>query len=121
MISIASFYDELFYESGNKPAVKIMIKTHLAKEIRILFRKDQEMKKHTAPYPIVVQTLEGSINFGVEGEIHLLKKGMMISLPAHIPHNLIALEDSMIRLSLNLQDNDSRLKELMTINETLKS
>jgi quercetin dioxygenase-like cupin family protein len=109
MIETASFYDELHYEAGNKPAVKVMIKNDLAKEIRILFRNNQEMKEHKAPYPIIVQVLEGSIDFGIEGKRHILNKGMMIQLSANIPHNLLALEESMVRLSLNLQDSAARV------------
>lgn len=69
-----------------------MIKTDLVKEIRILFRKGQEMKEHKAPYPIVVQILEGSIDFGTDGQRYILNKGMMIVLPANQVHDLIALE-----------------------------
>ncbi|WP_316934142.1 cupin domain-containing protein [Chryseobacterium luteum] len=62
MVHTASFYEQLHYEEGGKPAVKVMVKTDLAKEIRILFRKGQEMKEHKAPYPIVVQILEALIS-----------------------------------------------------------
>lgn len=110
MVHTASFYEDLHYEEGNKPAVKVMIKTDLAKEIRILFRKGQEMKEHKAPYPIIVQVLEGIIDFGTDGQRYLLNKGMMIVLPAHQIHDLIAQEESMVRLSLNLQDHTSRVE-----------
>lgn len=110
MVYTASFYEELHYEDGHKPAIKIMIKTDLAKEIRILFRKGQEMKEHKAPYPIVVQILEGSIDFGTDGQRYPLKKGMMIALPANQIHDLRAMEESMVRLSLNLQDQTSRVE-----------
>jgi quercetin dioxygenase-like cupin family protein len=112
MIETASFYDELHYEEGNKPAVKVMLKNDLAKEIRILFRAHQEMKEHKAPYPIIVQVLEGSIDFGTEGKRYILKKGMMIQLSANIPHDLLALEESMVRLSLSLLDHTSRVENI---------
>ncbi|SHM73418.1 AraC-like ligand binding domain-containing protein [Chryseobacterium carnipullorum] len=103
MTDTASFYEDLRYEDGKKPAVKTMIKNDFAKEIRILFRDTQEMKAHTAPFPIIVHVMEGLIDFGVDGKRHLLKKGMIIQLPAHVPHDLIALQESMVRLSLLLQ------------------
>ncbi|UZT99329.1 cupin domain-containing protein [Chryseobacterium fluminis] len=112
MVETVSFYDDLHYEDGHKPAVKVMLKNDLAKEIRILFRKGQEMKEHKAPYPIIVQVLEGLIDFGVEEKRYLLKKGMMIQLSADIPHDLVALEESMVRLSLNLQDHPSRVENI---------
>lgn len=112
MIETASFYDELHYEDGNKPAVKAMIKNDLAKEIRILFRKNQEMKEHKAPYPIIVQVLEGAVDFGVEGQRYILKKGMMIQLSENIPHDLLAMEESMVRLSLHVKDQTSRVENI---------
>lgn len=112
MVHTASFFEELHYEDGHKPAIKVMIKTDLAKEIRILFRKAQEMKEHKAPYPIVVQILEGSIDFGTDGQRYVLNKGMMIVLPANQVHDLIALEESMVRLSLNLLDQTSRVEKV---------
>ncbi|MBV7530670.1 cupin domain-containing protein [Chitinophaga sp. sic0106] len=112
MIELASFYDNLHYEDGEKPAVKTMIKSPLAKEIRLLFRDGQVMHAHKAPHPIVVQVMEGAIDFGVEGERYVLKKGMMIVLDSNVPHDLIALEESMVRLSLNLQDQDSRVHQV---------
>lgn len=102
MTDTASFYEDLHYEDGKKPAVKTMIKNDVAKEIRILFRDKQEMKEHAAPFPIIVHIMEGLIDFGVNGKRHLLKKGMMIQLPARVPHNLIALQESMVRLSVLL-------------------
>ncbi len=109
---IISFYDDLQYEEQTKPAIKVMVKTPYAKEIRIVFRKGQEMKEHKAPFPIIVQVLEGAIDFGVEKERILLKRGMMLSLEGHIPHDLIAEEDSIVRLSLNLQDTTQRVESV---------
>lgn len=107
-----SFYDDLQYEEQTKPAIKVMVKTPFAKEIRIVFRKGQEMKEHKAPFPIVVQVLEGIIDFGVENERLLLKRGMMITLEGNIAHDLIAREDSIVRLSLNMQDTTQRVESV---------
>lgn len=112
MAQIASFYDDLQYEEQNKPAIKVMIKTSTAKEIRLTFRKGQEMKEHKAPFPIIIQVLEGSIDFGAENERTLLNRGMMVVLDSHVPHDLIALEDSIVRLSLNLQDTIQRVENV---------
>lgn len=108
-----SFYDDLQYEEQKtKPAIKVMLKTPFAKEIRIAFRKGQEMKEHKAPFPIIVQVLEGTIDFGVENERFLLKRGMMIALEGDIAHDLIAKEDSIVRLSLNMQDTIQRVESV---------
>ncbi|KGO10466.1 cupin domain-containing protein [Elizabethkingia bruuniana] len=83
------------------PIVNVLINTPNHKEIRIVFRKGQEMKEHKTPYPIVVSVIEGSIDFGVSTERFILKNGMMIALEANILHNLKAQQDSIVRLSLN--------------------
>lgn len=95
-----------------RPAVKVLIDTGYGKEIRILFKKDQFMKEHTAPFPIVVEIFEGRIDFGVEGEIQHLKAGDLIFLEASVPHDLLALEDSIVRLSLQQGDSAKRVKEV---------
>lgn len=112
MRQLVSFYDDLQSGEYTKPAIKVMVKTPYAKEIRLVFRKGQEMKEHRAPYPIIVQVLEGTIDFGVEQERILLKRGMMIALEGHVPHDLIAEEDSIVRLSLNLQDTTQRVESI---------
>ena len=112
MRQLVSFYEDLHYEEQTKPAIKVMIKTPDAKEIRLVFRKGQEMKEHQAPYPIIVHVLEGTIDFGVKQERILLKKGMMIALERNVLHDLIAQEDSIVRLSLNLQDTTRRVESI---------
>ena len=112
MKQVVSFYEDLQYEEQNKPAIRVMVKTDTAKEIRLLFRKGQEMKEHKAPFPIIIQVLEGEIDFGAENERTLLKKGMMIVLDSHIPHDLVAEQDSIVRLSLNLQDTAERVASI---------
>lgn len=110
-MEIASIYDNIEYGDKN-PAIKILIDCPHTKEIRITFRKGQVMKEHKAGYPIVVAVIEGCINFGIGQERQILKKGMMISLSANIPHDLIAENDSIVRLSLNKSDNIERIKNI---------
>lgn len=91
----------------------MLIETSFSKEIRILFKKGQLMKKHKAPFPIVVHVLSGAINFGVNGELNLLEEGAIISLEANIPHDLTAKEDSVVRLTLSIKDNQERVENVV--------
>lgn len=111
MSIIASLVDSLEYKE-DKPTIKLLLDTEFTKEIRIAFRKDQVMKKHTAPLPIVVEIFEGSIDFGVEGEVLKLKKGDLITLEAKIPHDLKATEDSIVRLTLCKNDQLNRVEKV---------
>jgi len=108
----ASLIENLVYKEG-KPAVTVLLKTANTKEIRIVMKKGQVMKEHKAPFPIVVEIFEGAINFGVKGEKQLLKKGNLIALEANIPHDLICIEDSIIRLSVSIADSAQRVQNLV--------
>ena len=100
----ASLANDLNY-NDTKPNISVLIETENSKELRILMKKGQSMKEHQTPFPIVVEIFEGNISFGVNGEKHNFKKGDMLSLEASIPHDLEALSDSIIRLSLSKKDN----------------
>jgi len=71
------------------------------------------MKEHQAPFPIVVHLLEGSVDFGVEGKVSRLNKGDILTLAGKVPHDLLALEDSIIRLTISSLDSAARVKEVV--------
>ena len=93
--------------------IKVLLETSFSKEIRILFKKGQMMKEHKAPFPIIVHILEGEIAFGVEGNVHDLKKGAMLTLEGNVPHDLTAKADSIVRLTLSKQDTADRVKDVV--------
>ncbi len=105
----ASILKELRYNS-EKPAVQVLLDTDNSKEIRIAMKKGQVMKEHQTPYPIVVEIFDGSVNFGVNGETILAKRGDLLSLEGNVPHNLVAEEDSIVRLTLSKADNAERVQ-----------
>lgn len=110
-MEIASVLTDIKY-GETTPAVSVLINTAFTKEVRIVFKEGQEMKEHKAPYPIVVSVVEGLIDFGVEAERFILEKGMLITLEANILHDLKALQNSIVRLSLSKSDNVDRPKEV---------
>jgi len=70
-----------------KIVTKVLLETFFSEEIRILLKQGQMMKEHKAPFPIIVHIIDGQIDFSVQGSIHALKKGDIITLPANIPHD----------------------------------
>lgn len=94
----------------DKPAVELLLESDFSKEIRIVMTKGQVMKDHKAPFAIVVELFEGNIDFGVEGTIHQLTKGDILSLKANVVHNLLATQDSIVRLTLYKGDGVLRVE-----------
>lgn len=110
-MEITSICRELVF-SQEKPAIKVLLETEFTKEIRILLQKDQEMKEHKTPFPIVIELFEGEIIFGAEGENYQVKKGDILTLSGGIPHYLKAVQDSIIRLTLSKFDSSERVKKV---------
>lgn len=97
-------------EHGDKkPSIQKLMETPFSKEIRIVFKEGQVMKEHTAPAPIVVEIFEGSIDFGVNGNVLQLTKGDLITLDAKVAHDLKATSDAIVRLTLSKSDSASRV------------
>lgn len=110
-MNIALFNENLHYKEDSIDS-KVILESSFSKEIRILLKSGQQMKEHKAPFPIIVHLLEGKINFGMSGEVHLLEKGAIITLEGNIPHDLTALKDSTVRLTLSKQDDAARVEKI---------
>ena len=110
---IASLIKDLVY-NDKKPSISILIETEVSKEIRIVFKEGQQMREHKTPFPIVVEVFKGAIDFGVNGEKQHLVVGSLIALDGNIPHDLTALKDSIVRLSLSKKDDLERVKNIKT-------
>jgi len=108
-MKLASLITDIQY-NDTRPTIHVLMESDAGKEIRIAFREGQVMKEHKTPFPIVVEIFEGAIDFGVNDEIHHLKKGDLIGLEGGVPHDLKALETSTVRLSLNKGDSAKRVE-----------
>jgi len=109
----ASLTDNLSY-GNQKPIIQVLLESDSAKEIRIVFKKDQHMKRHQTSFPIVVEVFEGHIDFGVnDKEVVEMKRGDLIALKANVPHDLKARADSIVRLSLVKADSVERVKQVL--------
>lgn len=111
-INIASFNDELEFDE-NRIKTKVLLETSFSKEIRILLKKGQIMKEHKTPFPILIHVLEGEIELGINRTIHLLKSGAIIALEGNVPHDLNAKENSIVRLTLSIQDKVERVNDVI--------
>ena len=110
-MKVASFLEDVKF-NDNKPAVSLLLDTDFSKEIRIVFKKGQIMEDHQAPFAIIVQVLKGCIDFGVNNENNKLNEGDVISLKPQIVHNLTAVEESVVRLTLSKLDTLKRVESV---------
>lgn len=107
-----SFNDDIVFNE-DRVTTKVIIETSFSKEIRILLKSGQVMKEHKAPYPILIHILRGSIALGIEGEINTMGEGDIIGLNGGVPHDLRAIEDSILRLTLSKEDKLERVKSVV--------
>lgn len=99
--------------TNDKIQTKVILETPFSKEIRILLAKEQFMKEHKAPFPIIIHILEGSIDLGIAEKVQQMKAGDIIALSANIPHNLRANENAIIRLTLSKLDKVERVEKVI--------
>ncbi len=110
----ASFYKELTF-SDESVVIKPMLDSDFGKEIRIAFKEGQIMKEHKTKFPITVMTMRGSIEFDIGEETVILNEGDVIALEGNIMHELKALEESVVRLSLHKSDTIARVKGVLKL------
>jgi quercetin dioxygenase-like cupin family protein len=98
--------------NDERVAISVLFETESTKEIRILFKAGQTMKKHQTAFPITVEMVEGELDFGVNDTIYNLVKGDLVSLQGSVPHDLNAKTDCIVRLTLSKQDTVDRVKKV---------
>ncbi|WP_166967352.1 cupin domain-containing protein [Yeosuana marina] len=107
-MNTASLLNNITYQE-NKPSVTVLLQTKTSKEVRIVMKKGQAMKEHKAPFPIIIELFDGTVDFGVNGKSQILKKGDLIALDENIPHDLTCISDCIVRLSVSKYDSIERI------------
>ena len=114
IIKTASFFTNLEF-SDKSVVISPMLDSNFGKEIRIAFQEGQVMKEHKTKFPITVMTLKGSIEFGVGKEMFVLNEGDVIALEGDVMHELKAIQESVVRLSLHKSDSVERVKGVLKL------
>lgn len=113
--SPVSLYKEASYQSI-KPLIRLLLETSSSKELLICLTKGAVMADHKSPFPIVIHLQEGSISLNTAEVAYNMTKGDLIGLEGGILHNLIAEENSIIRLSIHKQDQVERVQNVINTN-----
>ena len=64
----------------------------------VRMKADSTWQEHTAPGKIIVQTVAGHIRMGAFGQILDMPAGNLVVLDARIPHDVVAIQDSVFLL-----------------------
>lgn len=81
--------DQVAYQKGSVVSKEIIRKG--AGTVTIFaFDKGQGLSEHTAPFDALVHILDGEASIFIEGGLHRVRKGELITMPANKPHALKA-------------------------------
>jgi quercetin dioxygenase-like cupin family protein len=107
----ASFTDNIRF--GSKPVIDKIFETPFSKEIRICMSQGSVMKTHTAPGAISIMVFTGRVVIVSGNESLTLEQGDIVGFDANVSHSLQAQEESVVRLSLSLNDSVKRVISLV--------
>jgi len=78
--------------------IKTISKNSAGSIVLFILDKEQGLIEHAASSKALAYLLEGEINFTISGQEYKLKKGDILTLPAKVPHSLIASEKAKMLL-----------------------
>ena len=79
---------------------KVVYKDDRIRVVLFGFDTEQELTEHTASVPAVVQMLSGRVRLTMGEEVVEATPGDWAHLAAHLPHSVLALEPSVMLLTL---------------------
>ena len=85
--------------SGSRNSVTV-VKTDNLSIVLTAIKKEATLCGHEVDGPITLQVISGAVKFGVPGKPLTLTAGTVIALDKAIPHDIQALEDSELMLTI---------------------
>ena len=95
LIDVSPFGDSL-----TKHRTHTLTKTTETEIVRLVLAKGKEIATHSAPGQLIVQCIEGHVQFTTMGKDLTLSPGILFFLSPGEPHSLRALEDSSLLLTM---------------------
>lgn len=88
---------------GSRVTTATVLSTTQVRVVEIAFGPGAELSEHSAPAPIIVQVLEGSIDFEVAGAVHTIEAPGFVHLPnAGERHRVTAALPARIQITMIL-------------------
>ena len=84
--------------TDEKPAMLQIKNTDKSQVIAIGLKENQVLKKHVTSSPALLVMLKGKIAFEMEEAVMPLSSFDTFDIPANVPHEVIALEESIFLL-----------------------
>jgi quercetin dioxygenase-like cupin family protein len=109
---IQSLHKEEAWLQGTGPSSKTLVKHPDLRIILLAMRKNTVMKEHSTAARISVQTLVGHIRLRISGRTVELRLGQLLVLDQCVPHNVEAVEDSALLLTMAWQGKGADICEM---------
>jgi quercetin dioxygenase-like cupin family protein len=61
---------------------------------RVLLKKGSVVPEHSHVNEQITYILEGALQFRIEGKVIVVRAGEVLCIPPHVPHEAMALEDT---------------------------
>lgn len=90
---------ELYSERGQNS--RTLLKNDDLRLVMIALKSGHQIKQHKTEFRLNLNAVEGHVQLTVEGELIDLPAGNVLVLDPTVPHDVTALEDSVILLSLS--------------------
>jgi|SRR5687767_4111366 quercetin dioxygenase-like cupin family protein len=87
-------------ESHARHRAEILVKTDTLRVVLVTILTGGRLHDHSAPGPITIHVLRGSMNVSVGGESQVLGSGEMISLAPGVDHAVEGIEDGAFLLTI---------------------
>lgn len=79
---------------------RVLHSNDLIRVVVFAFDTDQELTEHTASVPAVIQVIRGRMRWTLAEEQLEAAEGAWAHLPANLPHSVLALEPSVMLLTM---------------------
>jgi len=103
MSDTATFFTDIAAEveiPPNGTLSRVLYKDERLRLVVFAFDAGQELTEHTASVPAVVQVVRGRLHLTLGTEEVTADPGTWIRMPAKLPHSVLALEPSVMLLTM---------------------